>query len=201
MRQSIQSTFGWTLFKYPAALIVIALLQAPAKADITSLGLEWGEGMVLQSGIAAPLNGSAKAGDKVTITFRSRTYNGLADNSGKWKVEVDPGAAGGPFAMTIQGGTTIEFNKVHVADLKLAGILGDGMVLQRGDKAPAFGTTVPKEKVTVTFRGKKFETVADAKGVWRLDVVPGEAGGPFVMTIAGQATLVLKEVYVGDVWV
>ncbi len=201
MRHTLRSASSLTIRNRAAALIALALLVAPANADITALGLEWGEGMVLQCGVRAPVNGFAKPGDKVTITFRDRTYGTLTDKAGKWRIEVEPGTAGGPFAMTIQGGKTIEFKQVHVADLKLAAILGDGMVLQRGAKAPIFGTTIPGEKVTVAFRGKKFATSADANGAWRVDVDPGDAGGPFALTIAGKATIALKEVYVGEVWV
>lgn len=182
-------------------LVVLALVAGRSNADIISLGLEWGEGMVLQSGVVAPISGTAKPGDKIIITFRARTYDAQTDGAGRWKIEVEPGAAGGPFAMTIHGGKTIEFKQVHVADLKLAAILGDGMVLQRGDKAPVFGTTTPNEKVTVVFRAKKYETVADVRGAWRVDIAPGEAGGPFPLTIIGKETIALKEVYVGEVWV
>lgn len=51
------------------------------------------------------------------------------------------------------------------------------------------------------FRDRSYEAVADALGRWRVDVVPGEAGGPFPMTIKGRITLAAKEVYVGEVWV
>ncbi len=183
------------------ATVSLAFLLAPVSADITSLGPEWGEGMVLQSGVSAPINGSAKPGDRVTITFRTRTYDTQGDTDGRWKVDVDPGAAGGPFRMTISGGKTIEFKQVHVADLKLAAIISDGMVLQRGAKAPVFGTTIPGEKVTVSFRDRKYDTVADARGNWRVDIATGAAGGPFDMTIVGKSTIALKEVYVGEVWV
>jgi sialate O-acetylesterase len=193
--------FSGRFLKGPAALLVLALQWVPARADITSLGLEWGEGMVLQSGIRAPINGDARAGDQVTITFRSRSYEGRADPFGKWKIEVEPGAAGGPFDMTITGGKIIALKNVHVADLKLAPIIGNGMVLQRGDRAPIFGTTVPQAKVSVTFRGKNHETWADARGAWRVDLIPGDAGGPFNLAIAGKTTTVLDDVYVGDVWV
>ncbi len=201
MHHSHQSMSCLTTFKCAASMVVLIIGIASANADITSLGLECGEGMVLQSGVHASINGTAKPGDKVTITFRARTYDAHADKRGNWQIDIEPGSAGGPFGMTIQGGKTIEFKQVLVADLKLAAILGDGMVLQRGDKAPVFGTTIPGEKVTVTFRDRKFETVADAKGTWRVDVVPGSAGGPFPMTIVGKSTIPLKEVYVGEVWV
>lgn len=183
-----------------AGLVLAATTSAPTRADVW-LDYNWGEGMVLQSGVKALLNGRAKPGEKVAVTFRGKTYETETNKFSNWSLEVDPGESGGPFPLTIKADKAIELKDVHVADLKLGSILGDGMVLQRGAKAPVFGTAVPGSDVTVTFRGKTHAAVADAAGAWRADVVPGEAGGPFPMTIAGKATLQLKEVYVGEVWV
>jgi hypothetical protein len=85
--------------------------------------------------------------------------------------------------------------------MTLGPILGEGMVLQRGSKAPIFGTANPGDKISVTFRDKTAQGVADEKGSWRIDVNPGEAGGPFSMAIQGKTKIDLKEVYVGEVWV
>lgn len=190
------------------AIFVLLLLgtgTSRIRADVW-LDYRWGEGTVLQSGVKAPLHGTAAAEEKIVLAFRSKVYKTQANKVGKWQVEVEPGAAGGPFGLTIQGDKTsdakqITLKNVHVADLTLASVFGDGMVLQRGDKAPIFGTTIPGAKVAVTFRGMSADAVADAAGAWRVDIAPGDAGGPFPMTIQGKATLDLKEVYVGEVWV
>lgn len=186
--------------KVAALVCAILVASPPARADIWLDG-SWGEGMVLQSGVKAPLHGTAKAGEKIAIRFRSRSYETEADKLGRWKLEVDPGEAGGPFGLILQGQNTIELKDVHVAALKLGPVLGDGMVMQRSDKAPVFGTAIPGAKVQVRFRDKTYETAANATGTWQVDVAPGEAGGPFAMSIVGPAKLELKAVYVGEVWV
>lgn len=178
----------------------LLVLTATAQADVW-LDLPSGEGMVLQSGVPAPLAGTAKAGEKVSATYRGKTTTTETGKLGTWKLDIEPGAAGGPFTLTLQGNNTIELKNVHVVDLQLGSVLGDGMVLQRGGKAPVFGTAVPGSKVAVRFRDQSYETTAAADGAWRVDVVPGVAGGPFPMTIQGKQTLELKEVYVGEVWV
>lgn len=175
-------------------------LASAGRADVW-LDFPAGEGMVLQSGVPAPLAGTAKAGEKVSINYRGKTTTTEAGKFGAWKLDIEPGAAGGPFPLTLQGNNTIELKNVHVVDLQLGSVLGDGMVLQRGGKAPVFGTAVPGSKVAVRFRDQSYETNAAADGAWRVDVVPGAAGGPFPMTIQGKQTLELKEVYVGEVWV
>ena len=87
------------------------------------------------------------------------------------------------------------------ADVKLASILGENMVLQQGAKVPIWGTADPAEKVTVTICGKEATVAADANGKWRVTIAPLAAGGPFEMTVKGKNTIALKNVLVGEVWV
>ncbi|MCW8132163.1 MAG: hypothetical protein KIS92_17585 [Planctomycetota bacterium] len=170
-----------------------------AQGDVY-LDLEFGERMTLQAEIPLRLSGTAAAGDKIAIEYRGTTYSAVSDKTGHWSVDVEPGAAGGPFPMRIAGRTTIELKEVRVAELLLNSVLGDGMVLQRGEKAPVFGTAHPGDAVNVSFRGKTYEAKAGTDGEWRVDVAPGDAGGPFEMSVKGRVELNLKDIYVGEVW-
>jgi sialate O-acetylesterase len=86
------------------------------------------------------------------------------------------------------------------ADVKPNGLIGDGMVLQQGIKAPLWGTADDGEEVTVTFDGQKHTTTA-RDGKWRIDLDPLKAGGPHELTIAGKNTINVKNVLVGEVWI
>ncbi len=76
-------------------------------------------------------------------------------------------------------------------------VFQSGMVLQRLQPLPVWGTAQPGEAVTVTFRGKRYTTNADANGQWRVVLPKQKPGGPFTMQIAEQT---LTDVMVGDVW-
>lgn len=76
-------------------------------------------------------------------------------------------------------------------------VFQSGMVLQRQQPLPVWGTAQPREEVTVTFRGKRYTTNADANGQWRIVLPKQKPGGPFIMQIAEQT---LTDVMVGDVW-
>jgi len=72
--------------------------------------------------------------------------------------------------------------------------------LQQGRQVPVWGTANPEEKVTVLF-GKQEQTVVAGKdGYWRINLSALITGGPFTMTIKGENTIELKDVYVGEVW-
>lgn len=72
-----------------------------------------------------------------------------------------------------------------------------GMVLQRQQPLPVWGTASAGETVTVTFRGKTYTATADGDGKWMLTLPKQKPGGPFIMQIGDQT---LTDVMVGDVW-
>jgi sialate O-acetylesterase len=100
------------------------------------------------------------------------------------------------------------------ADIKLPALFSDGLVLQQGDTVPLYGTANPGEPINVTFeamgeyKGAGFRaqgaaaTAADQTGKWRVDLATKgiPPGGPYKLTFKGKNTIVLKEVYLGEVW-
>jgi len=82
--------------------------------------------------------------------------------------------------------------------VRLAGIFGDHMVLQREQPVRVWGFAPTGTSVRVGFRGESRLTQADAAGRWRVDLPPAPAGGPHELTLQGQVAL--RDVLVGDVW-
>lgn len=88
------------------------------------------------------------------------------------------------------------------AELSVASVFGSSMVLQRDMAAPVWGKADPNQQVTVQIDGQTHEVQADRDGKWRTHLDPMAAGGPFTMTVeAGDETLTLEDVLVGEVWV
>lgn len=87
------------------------------------------------------------------------------------------------------------------AKVRLPALLSDHMVLQQGAPVRVWGRAEPGEAVTVEFQGQRASSKGDANGRWEVYLKPLEAGGLAEMTIAGQDTIVLKDVLVGEVWV
>jgi sialate O-acetylesterase len=96
-------------------------------------------------------------------------------------------------------------------------LFSDGMVLQRQMPVPIWGRAGRGERVTVSVEGARPSTcvdnlvpqnitsqtvitTADARGNWRVNLAPMEAGGPYVLTVTGQNTLTVRCVMVGEVW-
>jgi sialate O-acetylesterase len=64
------------------------------------------------------------------------------------------------------------------AKVKLPTLVSDGMVLQRGEPVNIWGTADPDETVDITFLKKKYKTVADVQGNWKVTLPILKAGGP-----------------------
>ena len=86
------------------------------------------------------------------------------------------------------------------ADLRLAHVFGDNMVLQREMPAPVWGWAEPGEDVSVAIAGQKLHGKAGADGRWMVKLSPMQPGGPHEMTMTGNNSITLKNVLVGDVW-
>jgi sialate O-acetylesterase len=87
-----------------------------------------------------------------------------------------------------------------LAAVKPAALFSDGAVLQQGVKVPVWGTAADGEKVTITFQGQTVNATGK-DGRFRADLAPLKAGGPFELTIAGENTVKIANVLVGEVWI
>ena len=103
---------------------------------------------------------------------------------------------------------------LSAAELKLASVFADHMVLQRDQPVSVWGTAASNEQVTVEFAGQQKRAAADVQGNWLVKLDPLSASAePREMIIRGQRSeaggqpnpsagrVVVKDVLVGDVWV
>ena len=87
------------------------------------------------------------------------------------------------------------------ADVRLASLFSDNMVVQRETSAAFWGWAQPGEKIAVSGSwGAAASATAAADGTWSLKLKTPAAGGPFTITVKGQNTIELKNVLSGEVW-
>lgn len=89
------------------------------------------------------------------------------------------------------------------AQIKLPAVISDNMVLQQQTQAPIWGWADPAEKITVKagWNKKAYKTTADKNGKWAVKIKTPKAGGPYDLTIAGENSVTIKNVLIGEVWV
>ena len=87
------------------------------------------------------------------------------------------------------------------AQLSVAEIFTDHMVIQRGEVVPVWGWSEPGDQITVRFQDEEVETSAEKDGSWHAELPPFAAGGPYTLHIQGPSeTITYTDILVGDVW-
>ena len=86
----------------------------------------------------------------------------------------------------------------QAAELKLAALFSDHMVLQCDKPVPIWGWAPAGENVTVEFAGQTKKAIADTNGKWTVKLDPFKASPePRELKVGG---LVIRDVLVGEVW-
>ena len=89
------------------------------------------------------------------------------------------------------------------AEVKLASIFTDNMVLQQKAQVPIWGWATPGKnvKVSTSWNGRNYSGKADNTGKWLIKVATPQAGGPYDVSISDGKAIKLKNVLVGEVWI
>lgn len=87
------------------------------------------------------------------------------------------------------------------AQVQLAHIFSDYMVLQRDVEIPVWGWAKTNAKITVQFHQQTKETTADKSGKWMVRLEMENAGGPYVLKVKGDKSVEIKNILIGDVWI
>lgn len=75
------------------------------------------DSMVLQRGRAIHIWGWAPEGERVTVKFHGRKYSTRAGENEKWRVQLLPEQAGGPYTMEIDGKNRITLHDILIGDV------------------------------------------------------------------------------------
>ncbi len=88
------------------------------------------------------------------------------------------------------------------ADVKLPSVLNSHMVLQRDMPIPVWGWADAGEKVTVSIGDATATATADANGKWKVSLPAMKSDGKaHTLTVAGNNTVTLEDILIGEVWV
>jgi sialate O-acetylesterase len=87
-----------------------------------------------------------------------------------------------------------------VAEVSLAKMFSDEMVLQADAVVPVWGWAEAGEEVSVSIAGQTKTAKADDKGEWRVKLDPLKTGEVGAMTVKGANTITIKDVLAGEVW-
>ena len=99
-------------------LALVAVVSTEAKVQLPRL---FQSGMVLQRNKPIPVWGKADPQEKVVVRWNKREYAAVADDAGRWRVDLPKMKAGGPYVLEVRGedGEVKEITDVLVGDVWL----------------------------------------------------------------------------------
>lgn len=101
-----------------AALPSVAALQAPETLELPSL---FSDHMVLQRDKPIPIWGWSPAGEEIRVRLgKQKAAATTTDTDGRWKLTLQPMAAGGPHKLTVRGKEKIVIEDVLIGEVWLA---------------------------------------------------------------------------------
>jgi sialate O-acetylesterase len=99
--------------------VVLLIVSARiATAEVVPHPL-FGDGAVLQRGRVVPVWGTATDGERVRVSIQKQVRETVC-RDGRWRVELEPLEAGGPFALSIEAGGKTTTRQVWAGDVWLA---------------------------------------------------------------------------------
>ncbi len=162
-----------------ASCCVPLCFAAAARADVKPSAL-FSDHMVLQSGMAVPIWGTASPGEKVTVTFEGQSKSATTGADGKWMVKLAKLKAGGPNEMTIAGKNTITIKDVLVGEVWL-GSGQSNMTFYVSTKGPGHqpygmldeekeiaAANYPQLRMFTVKTTKSYVPEADVEGIWEV---------------------------------
>jgi len=107
-----------SIIKLLLVLLVLISCESPGNpAKNLKVSPLFTDNMVLQQKQNIHIWGKANPDGEVTITFQNQNKKAIADKEGRWKADLSPVPAGGPYELTIKGEKTYTIHNVMVGEV------------------------------------------------------------------------------------
>lgn len=110
------------VWNWGCVLMMALVAEGAAQAQVTVPRI-LSDHMVVQRDLPVHMWGLAPVGEAVSVEFRGETRTVTTDSIGHWSVYLKPGAAGGPYEMTVKGAAgeqPITIHDILVGDVWVA---------------------------------------------------------------------------------
>jgi sialate O-acetylesterase len=149
-----------------------------ARADV-KLPAVFGDNMILQRGVSAPIWGEAAPGEKVTVQIAGQRKETTAGADGKWSLKLDPLAVAENATLQVNGNNEIKINNVAVGEVWIASGQSnmEWSLRNTHDLQNALAdSNDPQFRLFTVQKATSDKPLSDVKGSWQLsspDTAPG----------------------------
>jgi sialate O-acetylesterase len=118
------------------AVLVACRLIGPGSAQAeVRLASPFGDHMVLQQGMAVPVWGQARPGERISVSLGSIRKDATAGRDGRWQVRLSGLKTGGPYELIVKGDSSLTIKDVYVGEVWLcSGQSNMDMTVAREDR-------------------------------------------------------------------
>jgi sialate O-acetylesterase len=151
-----------------AFALVASAAESGAQAKLAS---PFGDHMVLQRGRPLPIWGTAAPGERVQVAFRAASAETIADESGRWRVDLPAQELGEPATLKITATNTLELSDVLVGEVWLCSGQSnmEWSVARCGDPEKEIAdATRPTIRLYTAARGTSAEPRRELQGSWQV---------------------------------
>jgi sialate O-acetylesterase len=178
-------TGSFRSFVFTAAtsvFISLTAFSAVESAPLPFVSPIFGDNMVLQRGKPNTIWGWARPGEEIRVTVATHTVKTVARDDGRWSVQIQPPAPGGPYTVVIDGPQHVEFHEVLVGDVWLCGGQSNmelGLAQARNGSEEVKAADHPKIRFFVVRQQVAYTPTAAPRGSWKIcsPNTAGERGG------------------------
>src|SRR5262245_35949146 len=155
------------------ALLFLFTVNAAAADDakLPFVSPIFGDNMVLQRGKPNTIWGWSAPGAAVQVEIAGRTAKTVTGAGGRWQVQIDPPAPGGPYTLKIVGSQTVTFHEVLVGDVWLCGGQSNmefGLPRARNGAEEVKAASHPEIRLFVVPRHVSYSSTAVPQGSWKI---------------------------------
>jgi sialate O-acetylesterase len=164
------------------ALMLLFASTAPA-ADNNSLPFVspiFGDNMVLQRGKPNTIWGWSKPGQIVHVEIAGRTAKTVTGAQGRWQLQIEPPAPGGPYTIKVVGPQTVTFHEVLVGDVWLCGGQSNmefGLPRARNGADEIKSANHPNIRLYIVSQHVSYSRTEVPQGSWKICSPQTVAGG------------------------
>ena len=164
------------------ALMLLFASTAPA-ADNNSLPFVspiFGDNMVLQRGKPNTIWGWSKPGQIVHVEIAGRTAKTVTGAQGRWQLQIEPPAPGGPYTIKVVGPQTVTFHEVLVGDVWLCGGQSNmefGLPRARNGAEEIKSANHPNIRLYIVSQHVSYSRTEVPQGSWKICSPQTVAGG------------------------
>lgn len=146
-------------------------VQAADNAPLPFVSPIFGDNMVLQRGKPNTIWGWSKPGQAVQVEITGHIAKTVAGAEGRWQVQIEPPAPGGPYTVKITGAQTVVLREVLVGDVWLCGGQSNmqlGLAQSRNGADEIKAANHPQIRLYVVPQHVSYSSTAIPQGAWKI---------------------------------